>query len=104
MTEFIECGLQYEDWQDWADDLSLDAYMSEGEARGYCRISSNLWWWLCPVVHIGLQFEVKLRPVVAILTEAGMPWTLKEATKVLKMKKNAFEKRLEIVWNNVKTI
>ena len=55
-------------------------------------------------MHIGLQFEVKLRPVVAILTEAGMPWTLKEATKVLKMKKNAFEKRLEIVWNNVKTI
>ena len=42
---------------------------------------------------------------MAILAEARMPWTLKEATKVLKMKKkNFFGKRLEIVWNNVKTI
>ena len=39
----MEYGLRYEDWQNWADDLPLDACTSEGEAQAYSRISSNLW-------------------------------------------------------------
>ena len=33
MIQAIEYGLRYKDWQDWADDLPLDAYMSEKEVR-----------------------------------------------------------------------